>query len=174
MSDVELLLRSYWELLHERILADRDRVLAAAEEYLRRETHLRAYPGLREPDGFEAYLEAAEAFIDERIEAYNPVGVQYLFDRQRRSRAGELGFALDWYGGRHEYARLRDAAAEIVESGFDSDSPSEAAARLIHRCGAYPDESIISAYDADPAPHKLADYIVAMAIESLLKAAPPF
>jgi hypothetical protein len=38
-------------------------------------------------------------------------------------------------------------------------------AELIQEVGAFPDRSIISAYKAGPAPSKLPDYVLALAIE---------
>ncbi len=40
---------------------------------------------------------------------------------------------------------------------------------LIKKLGAYPDKSIISAYEAKPALGKLPDYIVARAIEEIIR-----
>jgi hypothetical protein len=44
----------------------------------------------------------------------------------------------------------------------------EAAGALIRKMGAYPDRSIIAAYEASPATRKLPDYVVARAIEEII------
>jgi hypothetical protein len=157
-------------LLHERLCARREEILVGIDDCLRREAELRPDWRLEREEAFEAYLEAAEAFVDERTEAYDPVGVQYLYSGERRRRAGELGFELDWYGGREEYGRLLRAAEALVEEGVDADGLTRAAERLIGQCGAYPDRSILSGYEAEPAVHKLPDYAVARAIERVVRA----
>ncbi len=42
------------------------------------------------------------------------------------------------------------------------------AAELIKKAGAFPDKSIIAAYNAAPSLHKLPDFLVASAIEQLI------
>jgi len=167
MDEVGLLLKAYWEQLHDRLVESRGLLSVKIDTLLKSEIDKRGFPGFDE-HGYAAYREASLAFLEERIEAYNPVGLQYFFDADRRREAAELEFGLDWFDGREEFGRLLDAAARKAGPGITDEQLRRAAGELIREMGAYPDRSIIAGYEAAPAPQKLADYVVARAIEEVI------
>ena len=62
---------------------------------------------------------------------------------------------------------MREAARSKAEA-LDEQTVSERAKELVREAGAFPDRSIVSAYQGQPALGKLPDYIVARAIESII------
>ena len=114
---------------------------------------------------FSAYLEACMVFLDERIETYNPVGVQYTFDHVSDAETLELEFALNWYDGQAEYTRLIKVVRQKSETDMSEDRMREVALEMIQELGAYPDRSIIAGYEEQPTLNKLPDYVVAQVIE---------
>jgi hypothetical protein len=108
------------------------------------------------------------AFVDERIETYNPIGIQYLFDRSRAKEAFELELQLDWYDSRAEFEALVEAARSKAQTDVTEDRLRPLAEELIKDVGAFPDKSIIAAYEAKPGLRKLPDYVVARAIEEII------
>lgn len=167
MDEVGLLLKAYWEQLHDRLVESRGLLSAKIDTLLRSEIDKREFPGF-DKHRYAAYQEASLAFLEERIEAYNPVGLQYLFDPDRRREAAELEFGLDWFSGREEFERLLDAAACKAGPGLTDEQLRQSAGELIREMGAYPNRSIIAGYEAAPTSQKLADYIVARAIEEII------
>ena len=118
---------------------------------------------------YAAYIEACLAFVDERIETYNPFGIQYTFDQTRSREAFELELQLDWYDSRAEFENLVKAARSKAQTGEMEERLGFLAEELIKELGAFPDKSIISAYEAEPGLRKLPDYIVARTIEEIIK-----
>ncbi|UCG57330.1 MAG: hypothetical protein JSU70_20985 [Phycisphaerales bacterium] len=167
MNDLRLLLNAYHEALHEQLAAQKDRLTEIADQLLREEVAKRGF-GAFDAEELAAYRDACLAFVDERLEAYNPVGIQYTFDRIRSPEAAELELQLNWYDGRAEFATLLAASRAKVETGLVEQRLELLADELIKELGAFPDGSIISAYEADPAPNKLPDYVVARAIEQII------
>jgi hypothetical protein len=167
MSDVSLLLKAYYEALYERIDANRQLLVVKAEVLLSQEITRAGYKAF-DGDKFSAYLEAAVAFIDERIELYNPFGMQYLFDRSRAKEGFDLEMKLNWYDSRIEFDDLVEAARQKLDVMDDQSNLQDAAIELIKEQGAFPDRSIIASYQVAPALNKLPDYIVAQAIEQIL------
>ena len=99
---------------------------------------------------------------------YNPIGVQYTFDRPTSRQAMDLEFQLNWYDSRREFEDLVAVARSLVSDAPDDVSDEMLhglADRLIHQAGAFPDRSIVAGYSAGPTLQKLPDYIVASAIE---------
>lgn len=168
MDELKLLLNTYYEALHERLSARRDRLTESVDQLLRDEIAKREF-GDFDAEKFAAYRDACLAFVDERLEAYNPIGIQYTFDRLRSPEVAELELQLNWYDGRAEFATLLEAARAKVETGPVEQRPGHLAEELIDELGAFPDGSIISAYEADPAPNKLPDYVVAQVIERAVR-----
>lgn len=167
MGPSHLLLRAYYERLHERMREDRDRLVTRVGELLPAEVTRQGF-GNMDSDHLDAYREACVAFLDERLESYNPIGIQYTFDRTSSRTAAELEFELNWYNSRPEFADLVAAARSLAGSGVpDGDLPN-LADDLIRQVGAYPDTSILAAYAAEPALQKLPDYIVACALEEII------
>lgn len=167
MSDTSLLLRAYYEALYDLLEANRERLISTAERMLVEETAKRGFEDFGD-EKYGAYRDACVAFIDERIETYNPIGLQYTFDRGRAKQAFELELQLNWYDGRPEFQALVDAASRKAQKGVTEENLRALAEELIAEFGAYPDNSIISTYEAGPALAKLPDYIVARAIREVI------
>ena len=168
MNPARILLRAYYERLHGRMEANRARLVAQIDVRLSAEIARQGFGPLR-PDQVQAYREACIAFIDERLETYNPIGLQYTFDRTTSRRAAELEFQLDWYNSRPEFEELVSMARALVgEEGISDESLPDLADRLMREAGAFPDCSIIAGYNEEPALQKLPDFLVASAIEAVI------
>jgi len=61
-----------------------------------------------------------------------------------------------------------EAAREKARAGLTDEDLRSMAEELIREAGAFPDNSIISGYQAGPILQKLPDYIVARAIEEII------
>jgi len=167
MSETSLLLKVYYEALYERLVASKELLSKRIDELLVEEIAERGFENFDEAK-YTAYKDACLAFIDERIETYNPFGIQYTFDRTRAKEAFELELQLDWYDSRAEFEALAEAARRKAEAGLTEERLRPLAEELIKELGAFPDKSIISGYEAEPALRKLPDYIVARAIEEVI------
>ena len=167
MNSVSLLLKAYYERLYERMAVGRARLAARIEQFLPEEIDARGFGPLSQ-DKIHAYREACLAFVSERLEAYNPIGIQYTFSRTTTELAAELEFQLNWYNSRPEFADLVAAARSLAGVSVPDEMLRELADDLIRRVGAYPDRSIMEAYTAEPALPKLPDYIVACVIEEII------
>jgi hypothetical protein len=167
MTPGSLLLRAYYERLCERMQESRDHLIKRAGELLPAEVAKQGL-GHMDSDRMDAYREACVAFIDERLESYNPIGIQYTFDRPSSRMAAELEFELNWYNSRPEFADLVAAARSLAGTGVPDEDLRDLADDLIRRVGAYPDKSILETYAAEPALQKLPDYIVACVIEEII------
>ena len=168
MNETDLLLKAYYEALHEKLEAKKDLLAARIEKLLADEIAERGFGNFDE-EKYAAYRDACLAFVDERIETYNPVGIQYIFDRTRAWEAFELGLQLEWYDSRAEFEALMEAARGKAEAAMAQERMRQLADELIRQVGAYPDKSIISAYEAKPALGKLPDYVVARAVEEIIR-----
>jgi hypothetical protein len=167
MNETSLLLRAYFEALYERLEAGKDLLPARIDELLAEEIAERGFENFDE-EKYAAYRDACLAFVDERLEAYNPIGIQYLFDRTRAKDAFELELQLNWYNSQAEFEALVEAARSKAESGLTEENLRQLAEELIEQVRAFPDNSIISAYQAQPGLRKLPDYVVARAIEEII------
>jgi len=168
MTDTSLLLKAYYEALYERLEANKELLIKRAEQLLTKEIEERGFEDFDE-DKYAAYREACLDFIDERIETYNPFGIQYTFDQSRAKDAFELELQLDWYDSRAEFENLVRAARKKTRAGGMEERLDLLAEELIKELGAFPDKSIISAYKAEPGLRKLPDYIVSRTIEEIIK-----
>ena len=168
MNSAKLVLNAYYEALYERIRANMSFLVATIPKLLKEELEKLHCDKIGE-DKYKAYLDACLAFLDERLEAYNPVGIQYTFDRSVTPMAAELELQLNWYDSRAEFAALVDRARQKAQLCMTEQRLAELADELIQELGAFPDKSIISAYEAEPVLSKLPDYVVAQAIEQLLR-----
>jgi hypothetical protein len=167
MSPAQLLLKAYYERLYERLEASRELLTLRIDELLLAEVAKQGFANMEE-DKLAAYREACIAFIDERLESYNPIGIQYTFGSVPSSTAAELEFELNWYNSRPEFAELV-ATARSLAAGAESDEALPGLAEeLIQLAGAFPDRSIIEAYHPEPTLQKLPDYIVACVIEEIV------
>jgi len=117
---------------------------------------------------YAAYRDACLVFLDERLETYNPIGIQYTFGRIRAHEAIQLELQLDWYDSTEEFEALMKVIHGKVTEGMTEEEMWQLAGELIREVGAFPDTSIMSAYEAEPALSKLPDYVVARAIEEII------
>jgi len=167
MTPASLLLKAYYELLHDRMQADRSRLLLRIDELLAEEINRQNFDGV-DGERLVAYRETCEAFIDERLETYNPIGVQYTFGNAPSEMAAELEFQLNWFDSRPEFTDLVATARSLAQEGVSDDRLGTLAEELIRRAGAFPDRSILAAYREGPTLQKLPDYVVAFAIEEII------
>ena len=167
MIPASLVLKAYYERLYDLMEARRADLLSRMDDLLAAEVARRGFSDMNE-DKLAAYREACLAFIDERLESYNPIGIQYTIDRSTSRTAAELEFQLNWYNSRPEFAELVAMARSLAAGVASDDLLPEAVEELIRRAGAFPDRSIIEAYHAAPALQKLPDYIVACTMEEVI------
>jgi hypothetical protein len=167
MSGLRVLLRAYYERLYERMEADRALLVARIDALLAAEIERQGF-GPMDAEKIEAYRDACLAFVEERLETYNPVGIQYVFDGRTSRQAAELEFQLDWYNSRDEHDALVAAARAVAQEDMPDELLQSTADGLIRQMGAFPDRSIIAGYSEKPTLQKLPDYIVASAIEEVI------
>jgi hypothetical protein len=167
MNPGRLLLKAYYELLYERMAKARPRLVACVDELLPAEAARQGFADMDE-SRLTAYREVCIAFLDERLETYNPIGIQYTFGPTPSRLAAELEFELNWYNSRPEFADLVAAARSLAAAGVSDETLPGLADELSRQVGAFPDRSIIETYAAEPALQKLPDYIVARAIEEII------
>jgi len=168
MNKTKLLLNAYYEALYERLEAKKDILATGIEKLLRAEIAKGEFESFDE-EKYAAYRDACLAFLDERMETYNPIGIQYTFDHNRRQEALKLELQLNWYDSRAEFKALIEAAHTKSEVEMMEERIGELADELIREVGAFPDKSIISAYEAKPGLGKLPDYVLARAIEESIR-----
>ena len=169
MADsTKILLCAYYERLHERLIASKDLLLSRIERLLRDEVANKNFSDF-DKEKLAAYRDACHAFLDERMEAYNPIGIQYTFDHTRRREAAKLEFQLDWFDSSDEFKLLVESAAAEMEPEMTDKKLTAVVDKLIRQIGAFPDTSIITTYQAGPALSKLPDYVVARAIEEIIR-----
>lgn len=168
ISDADVLLKAYYEVLHDELEAKRRPLIEAAEKLLKEEIAERGFEGF-DKYKYKAYRDACVAFIDERIETYDPIGVQYTFERIGAKEAFNLELQLDWYDSRAEFEALTKAVREKAASSMSEQRMWQLADELVRQFGAFPDKSIISGYEAGPALKKLPDYVVARVIEEIIR-----
>ncbi len=169
MNETSLFLKAYHEVLYERLEAKKGLLITRIGKLLRQEMGNRSFFGDFDDEKYAAYRDACLAFVDERLEAYNPIGIQYTFDRITSPEAMELELQLNWYDSRAEFETLMEAVRQKAEVGMTEQRIGELADELIREVGAFPDNSIISAYEAQPGLGKLPDYVVARAIEEIIR-----
>jgi len=168
MNETNLLLKAYYEALYEHLEANKELLATKIEKLLKEEIVKRGFGDFDE-EKYTAYRDACLAFVDERLETYNPIGIQYTFDRIRAKEAAELELQLNWYDSRAEFEALAEAVRSKAEVEMTEERMRNLTDELIREVGAFPDRSIISAYEAKPALGKLPDCIVARAIEETIR-----
>ena len=170
MRPDKILLNAYFETLYNTLLEHKEAVYKEIDRLLTPEIDkLEAVSSER----INAYREACIAFVDERLEMYNPIGLQYTYDNQSRKFAKELELQLNWFDSTEEYNALLEKIKEIVKSGFDEQKVEQYAKQLIKESGAFPDKSIVEAFKEKPALQKIPDYVVACSIEKIIENAIP-
>jgi hypothetical protein len=167
MSETSVLLKAYYETLYERLEAQKEILAAKIDEFLAKEVEKHGFEGFEE-EKYDAYRDACLAFIDERIEAYNPIGIQYLYNRSSAKELIELELQLNWYDSSNEFQNLVETVRSKAEGDLTDEQLRTLAEEIISEAGVFPDKSIISAYEAKPGLNKLPDYIVALIIEEVI------
>ncbi|MHC4152131.1 MAG: hypothetical protein ACYSSP_08535 [Planctomycetota bacterium] len=167
MNPSTLLLNAYYERLFELLEANRLSILAKIEELLPAEAS--KISADLNSENLSALKDVCLALIEERIEMYNPIGIQYTFDRLRSKQARQLEMQLDWFDSRQEFEELLQAIQSKIETDMEQSRILELADELIIEAGAFPDKSIIETFRQDAALNKLPDYIVALVIEKNIK-----
>jgi hypothetical protein len=167
MTPASILLKAYYEHLHDLMETRRSRLLLRVDELLAQEIRSRSF-GDVDGEKLAAYHDACVAFIDERLETYNPIGVQYTFGTTPSRLAAELEFQLNWYSSKPEFAELVAQARSLIGAGASDEGLANLAGELMDQAGAFPDRSIIAGYREAPTLQKLPDYIVACAIEEIV------
>jgi hypothetical protein len=168
MSRTNILLKCYYETLYELLEEKKDILAGRIKDVLKEQIEAAGFE-VFDKEKFAAYWEACLAFIEERIEAYNPIGIQYTYNRNIREDAFKLEMQLDWYDSRKEFQALVEAARTKANLMTSDDNLQEKAKELIRQAGAFPDKSIIAGYKAKPALKKLPDYVVALIIEENIR-----
>ena len=167
MSETSVLLKAYYEILYERLEEQKEIITTKIDEFLSEEIEKRGFEGFNK-ETYNAYRDACLAFIDERIEAYNPIGIQYLYNRCSTKEVIELELQLNWYDSRNEFKTLIETVNNKAEEDMTDEQLRLLAEEIIREAGVFPDRSIISAYEAKPGLNKLPDYIVARTIEEVI------
>jgi hypothetical protein len=168
MNEANLLLKAYYEALYEKLEANKELLTTKIKKLLKEEIAKQRF-GSFDEEKYTAYRDTCLAFVEERLETYNPIGIQYTFDRIRAQEAIKLELQLNWYDSQAEFEALAEAVRAKAETGMTEERMRELAEDLIREAGAFPDGSIIPAYEAAPALGKLPDYIVARAIEETIR-----
>jgi hypothetical protein len=167
MSDASVILKVYYEALYERLEAQKDILIDRIDKLLSEEIRKRGFEDFDE-EKYKAYRDACLAFIDERIEAYNPIGIQYVYDRCSAKEVLELELQLNWYDSRNEFQTLVETVRDKADGDLAEEQLWPLAEEIIAEVGVFPDKSIISAYEEKPGLNKLPDYIVARTIEEVI------
>jgi hypothetical protein len=167
MNPKKLLLNAYFEALYNILLEQKSSVISAVEQLLPLE-FARLDSTAADSEKLAAYRDAALAFVDERLEMYNPIGLQYTFDNNARQFAKQLELQLNWFDSTNEFDCLLEAITEIEIASFDEEKLPRLANQLIRKLGAFPDKTIIESYTSQPSLQKLPDFIVAQSIEKII------
>jgi len=168
MNDTSLLLKAYYEALYELLQANKESLAERVEGLLAEELAKLGFADF-DAEKVTAYKDACLAFVDERLEMYNPIGFQYTFDNIRSPQAIELELQLSWYDSRQEFKTLVEAARAKTQAPMAEGAMQGLVGELIKEARAFPDKSIIAAYQLKPALGKLPDYVVAQAIEQIIR-----
>jgi len=168
MKQTNVLLNAYYEALYERLQSGRNLLTEKIEKLLPEEMKNLGLAPLNS-EKYDAYHDACLAFIDERLEMYNPIGIQYTFDNIASPLAAELELHLNWYDAQAEFETLIELVHAKTQPQMTDEKIPILADELIKQLGAFPDNSIISAYRTSPTPEKLPDYVLALAIEDLIR-----
>ncbi len=160
-------MRAYYETLHDFLIENKQGIEKAMDKTLAEHIKVLNPPNF-DDEKFDAYHDAALAFLAERIEMYNPIGIQYTFDRAPSALAHQLELQLNWFDSTEEFDALKEAAEQLAETDMSDERLKQLAEKLVRQAGAFPDKSIITAYEDKPALPKLPDYTLAKAIEQLI------
>ncbi len=171
MTPTRILLNAYYEALYEILTQNRAFCSKRIGDVLKKELE-RYGDADDQQERYDALYEACEAFVTERLEMYNPIGVQYLFSMGDPQDAFELELELNWYDARNEYWELVNAARQLADQNERTEHLARKVRLLIEQAGAYPDKSIIKYYEMVPGLMKLPDYVVARVIEATLQRSP--
>jgi hypothetical protein len=159
----------YFKKLHRLISSKRKTIEGIIQALAREELILRWNETGEE--AAKAYFEAAASFIDERLYSYSMSHIdRFLKSASLGIGQGELAAAereIDWYDWRDEKSEID----KKIESGLNLLlEGGEIADGLLDEFGAFPDSTIIKAYKRTPVKNHIPDYILASALEHVIKA----
>ena len=120
----------------------------------------------------KAYADAAASFIDERLYSYRLDHIDRFLQAASRGisteDAASLEISLDWYDCREEKKEID----RFIETGLNLMRPGgDIAESLLDDFGAFPDKTIIEAYEKAPAKNHLPDYALALSLERVIRGA---
>lgn len=167
MNESNILLKAYYETLYDRLSPLKDQLLERMDQLLCAEINKR-FSGILSQDKYVAYFDTCVVFWDERMEAYNPIGIQCLFDNVRSEEAYKLELQLGWYDSRKEFNELLELVHRKTEPDMTDERIPDLAGEIIKEAGAFPDRSIISTYLDNPSLERVPDYILAQLIEEVI------
>ena len=133
MNETQVLLNTYYEVLYERLEAHSSKSPTRIEQLLKEEIERQEF-GVTDQEKFQAYQEAAQAFVAERIETYNPVGVQYTFKQGSPEEVWEFEAQLNWYDSRGEFEALVRAARRKTQQDLSHQKLRQLAEELFVPC----------------------------------------
>jgi hypothetical protein len=121
-------------------------------------------------EGIKAYIEAAISFIEERLYAYRLDHMDRFLKAVSHDSSlkdlASIDLSLSWYDWREEKKQI-DAK---IETGLNiKQTPEDIVNDLIGEFGAFPDRSIIKRYLQKPKKNYLPDYVLAMAIQEVIR-----
>jgi hypothetical protein len=118
MNETRVLLQAYYETLYNWLETRKPLMTDRIDQLLVVEVEKQGYEDF-DDEKYVAYREACLAFVDERIETYNPTGLQYLYDREVAKGAFKLELQLDWFDSRAEFealvAEARHKSADMTD-----------------------------------------------------------
>ena len=167
MNSAKILIEAYFEKLHQILSTNKSALQARVDKIIQLEVRSKGFD-LSDREKLCSYQQTSYAFIEERIEMYNPIGIQRAYPPHQRKAAAEFEFEIDWYNSRAEFQQLLETASEITKPDMNDAEIKKAVSRLIQLFPAYPDGSIITGYKDRPDLLHLPDYAVSKAIEELL------
>ncbi len=141
MSRSKLLLNAYFEALYNILLDWESSIISAIDRFLPLEfAKLDSTAADGNTEKLTAYRDAAIAFVDERIEMYNPIGLQYTFDNPPAADqfAKQLELQINWFDSTNEFNILLEEITEIETAGFDEEKLPQLANQLIGKFGTFP------------------------------------
>jgi len=158
----------YFNRLHSLISSARSRVEKLIIEETRKDLLLRWHEVKDEV--IHAYSDTAVSFIEERLYAYELDHVdRFLQATSRGVSLREIALlekSLSWY----EWQKEKEAIDGKIETGLNlMQSAEQIVEGLLDEFGAFPDKTIINTYKKSPMKNYLPDYVLALALERVIR-----
>ena len=161
-----------WDAYYVRLRLIISSARAGIEKSIReeiRDEFLSRWPESRD-EVIDAYADAAVSFIEERLYAYGLSSIdRFLMAASRGVSPGDLAsleISIDWY----ECSPEKEEIDARIEKGLNlMRAADEIVEGLLREFGAFPDRTIIKAYDKAPAKNHLPDYALALALERFIR-----